>query len=95
MRWVTVYIDDARIPSKGSRWCHMVSDRSFGELHELAARMGLNRRRWHRDHYDVLEEERDRALEMGARPIDRREMTALLPLLRARGLRLLPHQRDA
>jgi hypothetical protein len=47
-------------------WCHMVSDESFDELHAFAAAMGIPRRRFQGDHYDLHPVLRERAVELGA-----------------------------
>ena len=49
-------------------WCHLVSDASFEELHAFAARLGIPRRFFQGDHYDLPEHLRARALELGAVP---------------------------
>ena len=49
-------------------WCHLVSDASFEELHAFAARLGIPRRFFQGDHYDLPEHLRARALELGAAP---------------------------
>jgi hypothetical protein len=55
---------DAGLPWK--LWCHMVSDVDFAELHAFAARLGIARRRFQGDHYDLHAELRARAVELGA-----------------------------
>jgi hypothetical protein len=85
-----ILVDEARWPWRGRRWAHLVSDSSYDELHLFAARLGLPRRIFQGDHYDVWTELRDAAIEAGAQPIDSRE---LVGRLRAAGLRLSPEQR--
>lgn len=63
---MTVYVDDVGIEWRGKRWCHMLSDESFDELHALAKRIGLKRSWFQGDHYDVTESMRQKALEAGA-----------------------------
>jgi hypothetical protein len=89
---VTVLIDDARWWWRGRKWCHLVSDSSYDELHEFAARAGIPRRGFQGDHYDVPEEYRDQLLEAGAVYVESRE---LVRRLRASGLRLSPAERRA
>jgi len=62
----------------------MVSDSSYEELHDFAARLGVPPRAFDRDHYDVPSELYRRAIELGARPVGCRE---LLARLTAAGLR--------
>jgi hypothetical protein len=73
-----VYVDDARIPWRGRRWSHMVAD-TPEELYAAASRLGL-RREWAQDrgrtlHYDLPDELRARAIELGvAEPLTWREL---------------------
>jgi hypothetical protein len=69
-----------------------VSDVSLDELHEFADRVGMPRRGFQGDHYDVPEEYRSRVVAAGAVPVESRE---LLRRLRAAGLRLSPAARRA
>jgi hypothetical protein len=62
----------------------LVSDSSYAELHEFAARLGLPERAFHRDHYDVPAELREAAIVLGADPVPARE---LVRRLLAAGLR--------
>ena len=67
---VTVLVDPLReYPEAGlpwTRWCHMVSDVGFDELHAFAAAMGIPQRRFQGDHYDLHPGLRERAVELGA-----------------------------
>ena len=65
---------DAGLPFR--LWCHLVSDASFEELHAFAAGLGLPRRYFQGDHYDLPEHLRARALERGAQPVGTRELLA-------------------
>ena len=89
---VTVLIDEPRWWLHGRRWSHLVSDDSLLELHEFAAHVGMPRRGFHGDHYDVPEEYYEQVVASGAVPTPSRE---LLRRLRAAGLRLTPAQRRA
>ena len=53
---MTVYIDPPTWPGHGQLWSHLISDRSYQELHDFAARIGIPRRGFERDHYDVIAE---------------------------------------
>ena len=61
-----------------------MSDTSFEELHEFAERLGIPRRAFQGDHYDVPTEYRERAIDLGAQPVASR---VLVRRLRAAGLR--------
>jgi hypothetical protein len=85
-----VLIDDPLWWARGRRWSHMVSDTSLDELHAFAEEVGLPRRAFHGDHYDVPEELHAELVAAGAQPTPSRE---LLRRLRLAGLRLTPAQR--
>ncbi len=81
---MTVLVDAAIWPFEGRRWAHLVSDTSFDELHAFAEQLGIPRRAFQGDHYDVPTDYRERAIELGAEPVASRE---LVRRLRAAGLR--------
>ena len=87
---MTILVDPAVWPWRGRRWAHLVSDLSLAELHDFAARLGVDPRLFEGDHYDIPSEYRDRAVELGAVAVDSRE---LVRRLRASGLRLSPAAR--
>jgi hypothetical protein len=81
---LTVYIDPPTWPGHGQLWSHLISDRSYQELHDFAARIGIPQRGFERDHYDVIAERYAVALAEGAQPVSSREIVLLLT---AAGLR--------
>jgi hypothetical protein len=81
---MTVLVDEAIWPFRDRLWCHLVSDTSYDELHALATALGIPRRAFQGDHYDLPAEMRDAAIEIGALPVSGRE---LITRLRASGLR--------
>lgn len=81
---MAVLVDEPIWPFRGRLWCHMVSDTSYDELHEVAQAMGIPRRGFQGDHYDVPAEMRDEAIALGAQPVTGRE---LITRLRDSGLR--------
>jgi Protein of unknown function (DUF4031) len=87
---VAVLIDEPRWWFRGRKWCHMVSDASLDELHDFAQGMGIPRRAFQGDHYDIPEEHRPAMVAAGAVEVESRE---LVRRLRAAGLRLTPAQR--
>jgi hypothetical protein len=81
---MTVLVDEPIWPFRGELWCHLVSDTSYDELHEVAGAIGIPRRGFQGDHYDVPARMRDAAIAAGAVPVTGRE---LITRLRASGLR--------
>jgi hypothetical protein len=80
---MSVYVDDwnqtATVRGITSRWSHLTAD-SAEELHVFAARLGIPRRAFQTkpgkpafDHYDVTEDLRERAVDLGAIPLTWRE----------------------
>ncbi|MGY1634947.1 DUF4031 domain-containing protein [Geodermatophilus sp. SYSU D01186] len=83
---MAVLIDTPVWHWRGRLWSHLVSDVSYEELHAfVAAELGIPRRAFQGDHYDVPEDLYDVAVAAGALPVGCRE---LLSRLRAAGLRL-------
>jgi hypothetical protein len=75
---MAVYVDDARIPWRGREWSHLVAD-TADELHRAAEVLGL-RPEFAQDkgrtlHYDLPEDRRARAIDLGvAEPIGWRDL---------------------
>ena len=83
---MAVLIDTPVWPWRGRLWSHLVSDRSYDELHAfVAAELGIPRRAFQGDHYDVPEELHEVAVAAGAESVPARE---LLARLLAAGLRV-------
>ena len=83
---VALLIDPPVWPWRGRRWSHLVSDVSYDELHAFVEReLGIPRRAFQGDHYDVPEDLYDVAVAAGAQPVGARE---LLSRLLAAGLRV-------
>ncbi|MBF4590061.1 MULTISPECIES: DUF4031 domain-containing protein [unclassified Curtobacterium] len=86
---MTVLIDPPTWPAHETVWSHLVSDLSYAELHDFAARAGVPRRAFDHDHYDVPQARYDELVALGATPVTGREL--VLRLIRS-GLRVA--QRD-
>src|SRR4029450_3718553 len=57
LRSVAVLIDTPVWPWRGRRWSHLVSDVSYEELHAFVeTELGIPRRAFQGDHYDVPED---------------------------------------
>jgi hypothetical protein len=85
---VTIFIDRPLWPAHGRMWSHLVSDTSFAELHAFAERLGMPRRAFERDHYDVPADLYEPALRLGAQAIGSQEL--VVRITRA-GLRRRKH----
>jgi hypothetical protein len=74
---MTVYVDDMYLYPMGQfgrmKMSHMVAD-TEAELHDLAGRIGLARRWYQGDHYDVSMSLRAKAVAAGAVEITMREL---------------------
>ncbi|MER7919373.1 MULTISPECIES: DUF4031 domain-containing protein [unclassified Streptomyces] len=81
---MTVYIDPPTWPGHGRLWSHLVSDVSYGELQLFADALGVPRRAFERDHYDLPAHRYADAVAAGAVEAGSRE---LVRLLRESGLR--------
>ena len=71
---MTILVDPPAWPAHGRLWSHLVSDASYAELHAFAAAIGVPRRGFDRDHYDVPAEMYDRLVAAGAVPVSSREV---------------------
>jgi Protein of unknown function (DUF4031) len=89
---MAVLIDEPRWWHRGRRWSHVVSDTSLDELHAFADGVGIPRRVFQGDHYDVPEEHHAALVDAGAELVPSRE---LVRRLRDAGLRLSPAERRA
>jgi hypothetical protein len=63
---MAIFIDAPNWPGHGRYWSHLISDRSFAEVQEFADRLGIPRRAFDGDHYDIPEERFEECLVAGA-----------------------------
>lgn len=73
---MTVFVDNARIQYGRLIMCHMVADEER-ELHDLAEKIGIERRWFHRGHYNIGVGKRSLALQLGAKECTTREAALL------------------
>lgn len=66
---MSILIDSAVWPRRGQLWAHLVSDHSYAELHEFAEGLGIPRRAFQGDHYDLPATLRTEAIGRGAIPV--------------------------
>ena len=81
---MTLLIDPPNAAGHGRLWSHLASDASYDELHVFAAALGIPRRGFDRDHYDIPAERYDSVVAAGVTPVSSRE---LIRRLTAAGLR--------
>lgn len=84
-----ILVDRPLWPGRGRLWAHLISDVSPAELHAFAELLGVPRRGFDRDHYDIPAPLVAVALWMGAQQVSTKEIAARL---RASGLRRPKHQ---
>ncbi|WP_078662763.1 DUF4031 domain-containing protein [Streptomyces bicolor] len=75
---MTIYIDPPTWPGHGRMWSHLVSDVSYDELHTFAEELGVPRRAFERDHYDIPSHRYADAVRAGAVEVSSREVVRLL-----------------
>lgn len=85
-----ILVDPPTWPGWGRLWSHLVSDSSVAELHAFAARVGVPRKLFDEDHYDVPIERYDDVVAAGASEVSGGD---LIRRLRASGLRVTRAQR--
>lgn len=80
---MTVYVDDmkaafqpAHRPGRRYVMCHMIADTSE-ELHAMADRIGVARKWFQGDHYDITQSKRALAVQAGAKQISLRELARI------------------
>lgn len=76
-----VYVDDAYIPYGQMRMCHLISP-DESELHQMAAMIGIARKHYQGDHYDICMTMRRRAVRYGTKEISVRQIAAMRALMR-------------
>lgn len=83
---MTVFVDDMKAPYGRMIMCHMIAD-TESELHEMAAKIGVARKWYQGDHYDICLSKRAHAIKLGARPITWREAGKMTIAKRRAGLK--------
>lgn len=87
---MTILIDPPIWPGHGTLWSHLVSDSSYDELHSFATELGIPRRLFDHDHYDLPQERYADAVAAGATEV---RATTLIRRLIASGLRVRERDR--
>jgi hypothetical protein len=91
---VTVYVDDMRAPFGRLIMCHMIAD-AEDELHAMAGRIGVARRWYQVDHYDICLSKRALAVHYGAVEVTQRQLAMMLMRRRAMGALGTPAEAEA
>lgn len=78
---MSVYVDESMWPFRGMIMCHMMAD-TEDELHEMADRIGIARRWYQGDHYDISKTKRALAVRFGAIEVSSRELVRMFPVRR-------------
>lgn len=88
-----VYVDDMEAdfkpehrPGRTYVMCHMIAD-TEAELHAMADKIGVARRWYQGDHYDITKSKRVLAVAAGAREITQRQL-GCMAILRRRGQKI-------
>lgn len=85
---MTVYVDDMHRSAlgafKGLRMSHMIAE-TEAELHAMAEAIGMPRRAYQGDHYDVPLERRAAALARGAVAVSMKQMAGMVARRRETG----------
>lgn len=78
---MTVYVDDMFASPMGRfrrmKMSHMIAD-DEAELHAMAQKIGVARRWYQGDHYDICMSMRTKAVALGAKEITMRELGAMM-----------------
>lgn len=75
---MALWIDRPTWPGHGLWWSHLISDDSYDELHDFAASVGIPRRAFERDHYDVIADRFDEVMAAGAQLTSTRQIVQIL-----------------
>lgn len=82
---MTVYVDDMKANFGRMVMCHMIAD-TEEELHAMAARIGVARKWYQGDHYDIALSKRQMAIVFGAREITWPQAGAMMAIRRETGV---------
>lgn len=85
-----VYVDSMRAPFGRMLMCHMIAD-TEAELHAMADRIGVARRWYQGDHYDIAQSKRRLAVEAGAVEITWKQCGAMCFRRKVEGALGSPH----
>ena len=81
---MTVYVDDMRARYGRMIMCHMIAS-SEDELHSMADKLGVARKWYQGDHYDICLSKRSKAVSLGAVEVNRRQLGRMMLVKRRTG----------
>lgn len=73
---MTVYVDTMRAKYKGMIMCHMIADTEL-ELHDMANKIGVQRKWYQGDHYDICLSKKEKAIQKGALVVTPQELASM------------------
>ncbi len=79
-----VYVDDMKATYGRMIMCHMIADSDI-ELHQMADCLGINRKWFQKNHYDVSLLKKEMAIKNGAVLITQKQCAAMLTRLKTTG----------
>lgn len=85
-----VYVDDMRAKFGRMIMCHMIGDEA--ELHSVAQRIGVARKWYQGNHYDICLSKKQDAISLGAIPITMKQCAAMVARFRETGEYGLPEE---
>lgn len=71
-----MYVDNMRRKYRRMIMCHMIAD-SEEEMHNMATKIGVARKWYQGDHYDICLDKKKKAIENGAILVSMKELAAL------------------
>ena len=86
---MTVYVDDMKASVGRMIMCHMIAD-TEAELHAMADRIGIARKWYQGDHYDICKSMRQKAVKAGACEVTMRQAALMLATWKQTGVMPAP-----
>lgn len=85
---MTIYVDKPKWKLGRMKMCHMVSDESLDELHEMAQKIGRPKKDFQnkndKPHYDICKSKRKLAIKFGAIEVSSKEIIYALRRLQCK-----------
>lgn len=78
---MSVYVDNMRAPYRRMLMCHMIAD-TIDELHQMADKIGVRRKWFQGDHYDICLAKRAQAVTFGAKEVTCKDLARVRIALR-------------